>query len=62
MKITVICESTMNDDGVDTKTTYEHNGVEFLGDLAYVYEEAARAIGFPYVSGVTIKTDEGREF
>ena len=62
MKITVICENTMNEDGVDTRTTYEHNGVEFLGDLAYVYGEAARAMGFPYVSDVIIKTEGGEEF
>lgn len=62
MKISVSCESTMNEDGIDSKAAYEQSGVECLSDLAYVFGEAARAMGFPYVSEVVIKTDEGREF
>ena len=61
MKISVICESTMNEDGIDCKAEYQQSGVECLSDLAYVFAEAAR-LGFPYVTDVSIKTESGMEF
>lgn len=62
MKITVIAESNMNDDGIDSKASYEQSGVECLSDLSHVLAEATRAIGFPWVDEVVIKTEEGLEF
>jgi len=62
MKVTVICESTQNEDGIDCKSTYEQSGVECLSDLSYVFAEAARTSGFPFVTEVTISTDTGQEF
>lgn len=62
MKISVVCESTMNEDGIDCKAEYQQSGVECLSDLAYVFAEGARSIGFPYVTEVSIQTESGMEF
>lgn len=62
MKVTITAESTMNGDGVESKASYEQAGVECLSDLAHVFAEAARSMGFPYVDDVVIRTEEGMEF
>lgn len=61
MKITVTFEHTMNEDGVDTKTTYEHNDVTDVQDLAWVFAEAARAGGFTYIEQVALVKGNGDE-
>ncbi len=60
MKVTVSFESTKEKDGVDTKTVYEHDNVEDLSTLAWVFAEAARAGGFTYVDKVAIEKDGGQ--
>ena len=61
MKVTVTFEHTMNEDGVDTKTTYEHNDVTDVQDLAWVFAEAARAGGFTYIEQVALVKGNGDE-
>lgn len=61
MKVTVTFEHTMNEDGVDTKTTYQHSDVTDVQDLAWVFAEAARAGGFTYIEQVALVKDNGDE-
>jgi hypothetical protein len=61
MKVSVTFENTMNEDGVDTKTTYEHGCVTDMQDLSWVFAEAARAGGFTYVEQVALVTESGKE-
>jgi hypothetical protein len=61
MKVTVSFESTMNEDGVDTTTTYEHYDVTDLQDLAWVFAVAARAGGFTYIEAVGFQKENGGE-
>jgi len=62
MKVIVISEQNRNDDGVDVEMSYSHDGVECVHDLAWVFAEAARAMGFTYIESVTLTTDEGKQF
>lgn len=62
MRVTVLFESSVQDDGVDTATAYTHNNVEDLNQLAWVFAEAARAGGYTYVERVTFTTEQGNEF
>lgn len=62
MKISVLFESTLEDDGVSTSTLYTHKDVEDLTSLSWVFAEAARAGGYTYVDRVTFTTKEGRQF
>lgn len=62
MRVTIVFESNIEDDGVDTTTTYSQNNVEDLGTLAWVYAEGARAGGFVYTEQVVIRTDNGNMY
>jgi hypothetical protein len=59
MKVSVLQESNTNDDGIDCSSSYQQDGVECLSDLSFVFREAARSLGYPYVTGVTIHTEAG---
>lgn len=61
MKVTVTFENTLDEDGVDTKATYEHNYVTDVRDLAWVFAEAARAGGFTYIEQVALVKGNGDE-
>jgi hypothetical protein len=61
MKVTVTFEHNMNEDGVDTKTTYEHQYVTDVQDLAWVFAESARAGGFTYIEQVALVKENGDE-
>ena len=61
MKVTVTFEHTINEDGVDTKTTYEHQDVTDVQDLSWVFAEAARAGGFTYIEQVALVKENGDE-
>ncbi len=62
MKVIVTSEQNRNDDGADVEVSYSHDGIECVQDLAWVFAEAARAMGFTYIESVTFTTDEGRKF
>ena len=62
MRVTVIYEQDLNEDGVDCLVTYSQGGVECLRDLAWVFAEAARAGGYTYVDTVKVTTEHGHEF
>lgn len=59
-KVTVIFESTKEDDGVGTVTSYQQGGIEDLSQLAWVFSEAARAGGYTYVESVCFELDDGK--
>jgi len=61
MKVTVQFEYNMNEHGVDTTTTYVHDNVEDVQDLAWVFAEAARAGGFTYIEQVGLVKANGDE-
>jgi len=62
MKVTVSGDYTKDPDGVDSKVTYEHHNIETVEDLAWVFSEAARALGFTYVSQVGLIADNDKEY
>ena len=62
MRVTIVFESDINEDGVDSVVAYSQSGVEDLSSLAWVMAEATRAGGFTYVATVKYTTDNGNEF
>jgi hypothetical protein len=58
-KVTVTFESTVEEDGVATTTSYQHGCVEDLSDLAWVFAEAARAGGYTMVESLCFESNGG---
>jgi hypothetical protein len=62
MRVTIIFESNLEDDGVDTTTSYSHNNVEDLSTLAWVLAEGTRAGGYFMADRVVIHCDNGKKY
>ena len=62
MKVTIIFETDLEEDGYESVTTYTRKGVETLEDLSWYYSEASRIGGWTYTDSVMIRTDEGKEY
>ena len=58
--VTIIFQSTQEEDGVDTLTSYHQGGVDDLSQLAWAFAEAARAGGYTYVESVCFEKDDGK--
>jgi len=56
--VTISVESTLEDDGVDSQLTMTRN-VEDLYELAHLYCDAARAMGYTYVQDVAFEKESG---
>lgn len=61
MKVTVIFEQSMEEDGTDTNTIMSNSTIEDMYGLLQLYGDAARAAGFTYVDRVGFCTDKGAE-
>ena len=59
MRVTIMFESTNEDDGFDGATTIVRNEVDDLITLARVFTEAAQAGGFTYVEDVGFEKNDG---
>lgn len=62
MKISIVFETNLEEDGYESVTTYTRKGVETLDDLSWYYSEASRIGGWTYTEAVSIHTDEGKTF
>ena len=60
MQVTIMFESTHEEDGFDGTTTIVRNEVDDLITLARVFTEAAQAGGFTYVEDVAFEKDDGQ--
>lgn len=61
-KITITSQLTEKDDGVGVTVSYSHDKVEDIQELAWVFAEAARAMGYTYVESVTLSTECGKNY
>lgn len=49
MKVTVIFESDLNENGLDQEVVVSRDGVETVEDLLDLYSTSSRAGGFSYI-------------
>lgn len=59
MKVTIIFENDMEEDGLEDAVAYTRGNVFFIQDLLDVYAVAARAASFSYVDRVGYSTEKG---
>lgn len=59
MKVTIIFESNINEDGYDEVVSITRDGVEETTDLLSLYTAAAKAASFDYWSRTGYATDRG---
>lgn len=62
MKITVVVEHTLEEDGYDGASAFTRNDIVDLTDLAQFIGTAVNGIGFNYVEDVCFLTDGGTEW
>jgi hypothetical protein len=62
MRVKIIFEASVEEDGFEAEITYSRNNVETLEDLSWTYSEASRAGGWTYTDAVSIHTDEGKTY
>ncbi len=58
-KVTIVAENNLDEDGVENTVSVSQS-VEDLNGLAQVFANAARAMGFTYVTDVGLETESGQ--
>jgi hypothetical protein len=59
MRVTIIFEEDINDDGLDQEVFITRDGVEDIYDLMSLYIQAAQAVTHSYVESMGWQTRDG---
>ena len=59
MKVSIVFESTLNEDGYDETLLLQREGVEDFYDMMEFYRQASRAVGFDYVDRIGYADSKG---
>lgn len=61
MRVTIMFETDVEEDGLDQTVMLSRDNVEFIQDLLDFYADASRSAGYTYVHRVGYATEKGEQ-